>query len=182
MSLKWRSGERLLPFILVEQMSHAPCNGRVFPLSVSWPSSAPISSGSLLSERTCSAGHRASAGLSTPLSFSSVTLTLSTGNNLAQYTQGSNLPFSHPFSTWSQWLTCTYRNSWHIVVSELMTLQLMTEICITLQGHKFAIHTIKFHSVSITLALKVIQVFLYHIAIPSISMMSLTFCVISKFH
>lgn len=64
----------------------------------------------------------------------------------------------------------------------MMTLQLMTEIYFSPQGHKLAICTIKFHSVSTTLAPKVIQVFLYRIAIPFHIKDVSHFWVISKFH
>lgn len=63
-----------------------------------------------------------------------------------------------------------------------MTSQLMTEICISTEGHKLAICTIKFQSVFITLVLKVIQVFLYHIAIPFLINDVSHFRVISKFY
>lgn len=176
MSLKWSYGECLLPFILVEQISHAPCNGRVFLLSVLWPSSAPIRIPLVWMHTFCGAEiQRVSASFflqwhSYPVYW----------KHLPQYIQGSNLPFSYPRSIWSHWLTCTSTNNWCVLVSELMTLQLMTEICITWQGHEFVLYTMKFHSVSITLAPKIIHVFLYHIAIPFHINDVSHFCVISK--
>lgn len=179
MSLKWSYGERLLPFILIEQMSHAPCNGRVFPF---------ISLVTLLCTHQDPSCLNAHVLWGTELQRDSAPFSLQWHSypvywkHLAQYIQGSNLPLSYPFSIWSHRLTCTSTNNWHVLVSELMTLQLMTEMCITSQGHEFVIYTIKFHSVSITLAPKVIQVFLYHIAIPFRINDVSHFCVISKFH
>lgn len=68
------------------------------------------------------------------------------------------------------------------ILSELITLQLMAEICISSQGHQLAICTIKIHSASVMLVLKVIQVFLHHIVIPFHINDASHFCIISKFH